>query len=128
MKKRRRVSIAWFLFFSASSCLLSSQLEAIAAILAGFMIAWWATSRIKMKSLYVVWLIFPFLSLMYISSIGDGAVRWCEESNPSAKIDKGICYLEEKSGQRVPKAVHDFLLDESPEAVDNAKDKIKVGF
>ncbi len=128
MKKKRKVSMAWFLFFGASSCLLSSQLEAIAAILAGFMIAWFLTSRIKIKLLYVVWLIFPVLSLIFISSIGDGAVRWCEENNPSDKIDKALCYLEEKSDQKVPKAVHDFLLDKSPEAVDNAKDKIKVGF
>jgi len=128
MKKKRKVSIAWFLFFGASSCLFSSQLEVMAAVLAGVMIALWLTSRIKIKLLYVVWFIFPFLSLIFISSIGDRAVGWCEENNPSAKIDKGLCYLEEKSRQKVPKAVHDFLLDKSPEAVDNAKDKIKAGF
>lgn len=128
MKKRRKVSMAWFLFFAALSCLLTNQWETIAAVLAGIMAAWWATSRIKIKLLYVVWLIFPFVSLVFISSIGNRAKGWCEENNPSVMIDKGLCHLEKISGQKVPEAIHNFLLDESPKAVKNAKDKIKAGF
>ncbi len=135
MKKRRKVSMAWFLFFGALSCLLSNQLEAMAAVLAGIMIAWWVTSRIKIKSLYILWLIFPILSLTYTCSMGDKAVEWCEGNNPSAKIDKYICQLEGISGQKVPEAVHNFLLDESPEAddgiptlVDKVKEIVKSGF
>ena len=127
MKKKRKISIAWFLFFGALSYLLSNQWEMITAVLAGVMIAWWVTSRIKIKLLYLGWIIFPILCLIYINPVGNRAVGWCEENNPSVVKNKIIHYFKEVDNGTIQNTIDEFPKVKQ-KLVDSAKDKIKTGF
>lgn len=123
MKKKRKISIAWFLFFGALNYLLSNQWEMITAILAGVMIAWWVTSRIKIKLLYVCWIIFPILSIIYINPIGNRAVGWCEENDPLVIKNKIVHYFKEVDSETTQS-----MIDESPRVIDGVNGKIKDVF
>ncbi len=131
MKKRRKISMAWFLFFSALGCLLLDQWEVIAFTLAGFTAARWITSRVRIKLLYVTWLIFPVLFPMFMNDVGNRTVGWCEKNNPSVLVDNTVHRIKEISDGKSPEIIRN-LIDKSPEAkqelINSAKGKIKTGF
>jgi len=131
MEKRRKISIAWFLFFATLGYLLSGQWKMIVLILAGLTIALYITSRIKIKLLYVTWLIFPVLSLIFMNPIGDKTVEWCEKNNPSVLVDDAVRYIKEASDEEQLKITSN-LIDKSSEVkqelINNIKDKIKTSF
>lgn len=82
MKKRRKISIAWFMFFAAMSYLLVNQWGRIASVLAGLALALWLTSRIKIRFLYATWLIFPLLCLLFLNQAGNRVVEWTDQNSP----------------------------------------------
>ncbi len=126
MKKKKKISMAWFLFFAAVSCLLPNQWKIITAVLAGLMIAWWLTSRIKVKLFYAAWLIFPLLCFYYLNSTGDKAVVWCEKNSPSVVVEKADNYFEEISGRKPSEELHRLInrsSDVGQELLEEAKTK-----
>ena len=131
MEKRRKISMAWFLFFGALGCLLPNQWKVIAFILAGLTIALWITSRVRIKLLYVTWLIFPVLFLMFMNDVANRAVGWCEKNDPSVLVDNTVHCVKEISDGKSPEIIRN-LIDKSPEVkqelINNAKGEIKTGF
>jgi len=131
MRKKRKMSIAWFLFFGVLGCLLPNQWKVIAFFLAGLAIARWTTSRVRIKLLYVTWLIFPVLSLMFMNNIANRAVGWCEKNDPSVLVDNTVHCVKEIRDGKSPEIIRN-LIDKSPEVkqelINSAKGEIKTGF
>lgn len=131
-RKRKGTSIAWFLFFNALGCLLPNQWKVIMFSLAGLVIAWSVTSRIRIRLLSLTWLIFPVLCFTFMDSVGNRAVGWCEKNSPSVLAGNAVRYIKKeiKDG-KTPEKIQD-LIDESPEAkqklITDVKGELKSGF
>jgi len=128
MKKRRKTSIAWFLFFGALGCLLPDQWKMIVFVLAGFASARWITSRVRINLFYMAWFIFPVLCFMFMDSVGNRTVGWCEKNNPSVLIDNAVHHIKGISNEESSEMTRDLVdksLEVKQELIPAIKDFVK---
>lgn len=102
MKKQKRISLLWSLFFATMGCLVANQWEWVFAVLAGFMLAWWLTSRIKIKLFYATWFIFPFLCFFCLNSAGNRVVEWTNQNSPKFVAGRAVYYAVHNLTYKTP--------------------------